>query len=374
MPVTLRTVVLIGTMISEAACHPATPAAEAPHDAAPSVAAPTSPPADTAPAAIVSQEVSIPVGDRAVPATITRPAHGTQLPAVLFHAGSGPTDRDWNNPLIPGTNGSGKLLAEALARRGIVSLRFDKLGTGKNQTLPPVLTWESFLGDAAAALARLRSDPHVDPAHVFIAGHSEGGLHAIELARGHHGDLAGLLLLSTPGRTMRDVILAQLTAQFRAAGVTGDALEKQLRPIRQAFADFFAGKTVDPKKVSAIRGVQNLLVALFNPTGAALARKLLAFDPAAALASVGVPVFIYNGAKDVQVSPTDDAQALARAARVAHLDTTLFIAPDANHVLEHEPRPLSEITPLTVNYNAPDRSLDPATVNAIGSWILKHSR
>lgn len=365
----LRAVVLIGTMIATPACHRATPEAKSPHDAAPQSATP----ADAAPAQFVSEEVSIPVGDRSLPGTITRPAHGDKLPAVLLHAGSGPTDRDWNNPLIAGTNGSGKLLAEALARRGIATLRFDKIGTGKNKTVPPKLTWETFVGDASAALERLRSDPHVDPAHVFVAGHSEGGLYAIALANAHHGQLAGLLLLSTPGRTMGDVILAQLTAQFTAAGVTGDALEKQLAPIRKAFEEFVAGKSVDPKKVSAIPGVQNLMAALFNPTGAALARKLLVFDPAAALATVGVPVFIYNGAKDVQISPTDDADALARAARAAKLDTTLFVAPEANHVLEHEPRPLSEITPLTVDYNAADRVLDPATVDAISRWILAHA-
>ncbi len=369
MPATLRTVVLIGTMTAATACHRATPEAKPPHDAAPQSATP----ADAARAQIVSEEVSIPVGDRNVPGTLTRPARGDKLPAVLLHAGSGPTDRDWNNPLIPGTNGSGKLLAEALARRGIASLRFDKIGTGKNKSVPPNLTWDTFLGDASAALERLRSDPHVDPAHVFVAGHSEGGLYAIALANAHRGQLAGLLLLSAPGRTMRDVILAQLTAQFTAAGITGDALEKQLAPIRQAFKEFLAGKSVDPKNVSAIPGVQDLMTALFNPTAAALARTLLVFDPTAAVATVGVPVFIYNGAKDIQVSPTDDAQALARAARAAKLDTTLFIAPEANHVLEHEPRPLSEITPMTVNYNAADRVLDPATVNAISRWILAHA-
>ena len=41
-------------------------------------------------------------------------------------AGSGPTDRDWTSPLLPGSIGSARLLAQALARAGIVSLRYDK--------------------------------------------------------------------------------------------------------------------------------------------------------------------------------------------------------------------------------------------------------
>ena len=50
--------------------------------------------------------------------------------AVVFVAGSGPTDRNWCSPLLPGTNGSGKLLAEALASQGFVTLRYDKLASG----------------------------------------------------------------------------------------------------------------------------------------------------------------------------------------------------------------------------------------------------
>ncbi|MEI7771080.1 MAG: hypothetical protein WCI67_13875, partial [Chloroflexales bacterium] len=52
------------------------------------------------------------------------------FPAVVFVAGSGPTDRDWNSPLIPGTNGSAALLAQALTERGYLTLRYDKRASG----------------------------------------------------------------------------------------------------------------------------------------------------------------------------------------------------------------------------------------------------
>jgi hypothetical protein len=60
---------------------------------------------------IVSEEVTWPIGDTTVYATLTRPETGKNLPAVVFIAGSGPTDRNWNSPLLPGTNGSAGLLA-----------------------------------------------------------------------------------------------------------------------------------------------------------------------------------------------------------------------------------------------------------------------
>ena len=51
--------------------------------------------------------VSWAVDEIEVHATLTRPAGEGPFPAVIFVAGSGPTDRNWNTPLIPGTNGSG---------------------------------------------------------------------------------------------------------------------------------------------------------------------------------------------------------------------------------------------------------------------------
>ena len=68
--------------------------------------------------------------------TSTGDLHGTELlpdgagphPVVLIIAGSGPTDREGNNPLIPGRNDSLKMLGEGLVAKGIASVRYDKRG------------------------------------------------------------------------------------------------------------------------------------------------------------------------------------------------------------------------------------------------------
>jgi hypothetical protein len=62
----------------------------------------------------------------AINGTLTRPHGEGPFPAVVFVAGSGPTDRDWNTPAVPGTNGSAALLAQALTASGYVTLRYDK--------------------------------------------------------------------------------------------------------------------------------------------------------------------------------------------------------------------------------------------------------
>src|SRR4051794_32451266 len=62
--------------------------------------------------------------------TVARPDGDGPFPAVVLVAGSGPTDRDWCSPLLPGSNGSGRLFAEAFADAGIASLRYDKRVSG----------------------------------------------------------------------------------------------------------------------------------------------------------------------------------------------------------------------------------------------------
>src|SRR5579864_3579269 len=77
-----------------------------------------------------SSEVNWPLGSTTVYGTLVRPSRPGPFPAVVMVAGSGPTDRDWNSPLLTGTNGSARLLAEALARVGLASLRYDKRASG----------------------------------------------------------------------------------------------------------------------------------------------------------------------------------------------------------------------------------------------------
>src|ERR1051326_6858409 len=68
-----------------------------------------------------SSEVNWQLDSTTVYGTLVRPSGPGPFPAVVMVAGSGPTDRDWNSPLLPGSNGSARLIAEALARAGIAA-------------------------------------------------------------------------------------------------------------------------------------------------------------------------------------------------------------------------------------------------------------
>jgi len=335
----------------------------------------------TASVPVVSEEVSFPVEGHTVPGTLVHPTTGV-WPAIVLMAGSGPTDRDWNSALLTGKNGSGKLLAEALAKRGAVVLRFDKAAVGANKLAIGDVAMDTYVDEGRGALNLLRARPDVDQHHMFVAGHSEGGIHAIRVAIAEGGRIAGLVLLSAPGRTMKDIVIGQLAAQFQtqvaAHAIPADLAKAQMASISQAFDDFTESRPVDPTAVSAIPAVQQLVAAIVNPATAKLSRDLFGFDPGGAVGKLRVPVFVFNGLKDLQVDPELDAARLEKLLHDAGQDVTLFLSPDANHVLKHETRSTAvlrrDIATLAESYNAPGTELDGTTLSALGNWIAAHDK
>ena len=316
----------------------------------------------------VSEEIGFLTADSSnVPGTLVRPGGDAKYPAIVFFAGSGPTDRDWNQAAEK-TN-TGKLLAEALASHGAIVVRFDKAMVGGNTTSLAGKTIDIYVDEMRAALSYLRGRPDVDTTHLYVLGHSEGGIHAMRTAVAEGDHIAGLLLISTSGRTMRDILVAQVTAQIeqKAPGQSPGIM----KPFAQALDDFGAGKKIDPSTATPIPGLQMLLRAFmaFPEAG----RGLLTFDPLPVIAKVSVPIFIFNGAHDVQVEATIDEPKLENAAKATNKDVTAFTAPEANHMLLHEPRTEQEVRKAMADGTDKDPdTLDEATVTAIVSWLAKH--
>jgi pimeloyl-ACP methyl ester carboxylesterase len=344
------------------------------------ITTPASPVASTAPAAsttpapaqpvqIVSEEVNWNIEDTVVAATITRPDDKAVHPAIVFVAGSGPTDRDWNSPLLPGTNGSAKLLAEEMAKDGFVTIRYDKRFTGPyaQKNIPLLvgkISMESHLEELAGAVKVLASRADVDPARIFVIANSEGTIHALNYQAAGEPKFAGLILVGMPGRTMMEVVRSQLEAQV----ATLPDAEKIMAGFDKLMDDFLAGKpfAADP---ALPEGINTMVQGFYAPVNLPFTRELFALDPAPLLKTVTVPAMVMIGQKDIQVDYQLDGDVLEMAAR--DLRNVTFMYPEnANHVLKNEPRPRSALTSAdALTYNASDRVLDPGALQSIRDWL-----
>ena len=322
-----------------------------------------------------SAEVSWPLGPTTVHGTSVKPRGSGPFPAVILVAGSGPTDREWNSPLLPGSNGSARLLAEALGRAGIASLRYDKRASGPHvrETIPLLvgkITMHSHVDELAGAVRTMADQDWVRADRLFALGNSEGTLHALSYQLDSPAiPLAGLILTGPPGRAVGAVARSQLAAQ--AAAIPGGVALLALYDA--AIARFLAGEPVNPDPALP-DGVKLLLQGLETPANLPFARELWTADAATLLREVRAPVLVIIGKKDVQVDWQADGEPLRRSA--AEREDVTFVFPDnANHVLKHEPRPRAELVQAEVmsGYNAPDARLDPEAEAVILAWLAAHT-
>ena len=92
-----------------------------------------------------------------------------KVPVVLIIAGSGPTDRNGNGPLV-NTN-TYKLLANALGKAGIASVRYDKrmIGQSVGTQKESDLRFEDYSDDAVGFINMLNDDERFSK--LIVAGH-----------------------------------------------------------------------------------------------------------------------------------------------------------------------------------------------------------
>ena len=282
-----------------------------------------------------------------LPATVTLPASEGPVPCIVFFAGSGPTDRDWTSPLLPGSNGSAAQLARALEARGVGSIRFDKVGSGVNMpksadpadlAMLDVLSLAHYVDEALAAFDELASRDGCG--RIFLLGHSEGSIHASSAAVAKQRDprFGGLISLSGPSRSLLDTAIEQLRAMRIQAGADAAATDQALAEFREAMLQL-DGPAPD---LSVLPEAEPLWQATHAPGRQEVARELILADPLAALREYRGRALVVSAANDAQVPESDADRILAALGSDAGMKTRVSIA-DANHVYKSETRPPSAI-------------------------------
>ena len=87
-------------------------------------------------ATVLQRPMTLDTGSGVLHGSLLLPKSDTPVPVVLIISGSGPTDRDCNNP-DGGRNDSLKRLAWVLAKHNIASVRYDKRGVAARLAATP---------------------------------------------------------------------------------------------------------------------------------------------------------------------------------------------------------------------------------------------
>lgn len=266
---------------------------------------------------VLQRPIELDTGNGVLYGSLLLPQQDTPSPVVLIIAGSGPTDRDGNNP-AGGRIDNLKRLALLLAGEHIASVRFDKRGVAASQPATPDernLSVEAYVADTVAWAHKLKADPRFGP--LILLGHSEGALIATLAAE--QAGASAVISLSGSGRPVAEVIREQLAQRLPPAQLAqGTALLDSLQ----------AGQTS--------LNVPVPLRQVFRPTVQPYLISLLRQDPAAAFAQLKVPALIIQGRNDVQVDVAD-----AELLKAAKPDAQLVLIDGMNHTLRISPRDIS---------------------------------
>ena len=265
--------------------------------------------------------------------TLKHPKGKQHGPVALIIAGSGPTDRNGNNPMLESKNSfSYQQLAEGLAANGIATLRYDKrfIGESKQFSKPPEnTTLNDFRADAIAWIDHLERSGQFSG--ISVIGHSEGAMLGIMLA--HDRNIKSLVSLSGPAEGVDKLLLAQLRPRLT------DSLYQQAVTIMDAL-----------KEQKMPGSVPDELKPFFKPSLYNYWQSTFSIDPCALISGVKVPVLIINGTADTQVPA-------AQAEMLHHCNTSakLVLIKGMTHLLKD-----SDTTPADKNSLPLAKELVPA--------------
>ena len=307
-----------------------------------------------APFPYTTEEVKFKNGDIELNGTLTLPAgFSKKTPVLVMVTGSGQQNRDEelfeHKPFA--------VIADAFARKGIATLRYDDRFFGDKSKDFGKFTTYDFKEDALAAINLLRG--RFD--NVGVLGHSDGGTIALMLAAEGKIDLA--VSMAGVSGSGKENLLLQNKAIFKSSGYSDDVVNAYCEVLDKAFGQMAEGKR--PQSIAIPESLpialkSNLQTIMSQPLVPYLS-TLLSIDMSKSLPQIKCPVLAINGKLDLQVEPTYNLGVLEKGLTNCKHKVVAFDG--LNHLFQHCK------TGSPTEYSEIEETISPEVLDVMIDWI-----
>ena len=285
--------------------------------------------------------------------TLTLPEnYSKNTPVVLMVTGSGQQNRDEelfsHKPFA--------VIADALARQGIASLRYDDRGWGDESVNFADFTTDDFRQDAAAALPLLRKRFN----KVGILGHSEGGTIAMMLAAEGKADF--IVSLAGMAISGKETLIMQNRQAMSAIGLPKETVDSYCNSISKALDEIASGKKASEINIDDVPvALKPITIKALQQADTPYIRHFLTVDVGKLLPEIKCPVLALNGTKDTQVDC--DANTTRIEKGLANCKHSIKKIDGVNHLFQHCN------TGIVTEYQQIEETIAPEVLQVVEKWI-----
>ena len=301
-----------------------------------------------------TEEVSFDNGDAHLEGTLVLPeGYSRNTPVLIFVTGSGQEDRDEtifeHKPFA--------VIADALGRAGIATLRFDDRGVGGCTGNVLSATTEDFRDDALAGIKLLRERFN----KVGVIGHSEGGTIALMLAADKQVDfIVSLAGIAVSGL---ETIVAQSRTSLESAGYAGETVDRYCAAVEKAvYARVHGGRMPLPDELDLPDELKQNYQQVMRQIQIPWMTKFLSLDMRPLLGDITCPVLAINGTKDIQVDYESNLGAL-RDGLPANPRNRIEALDGLNHLFQHCS------TGAVTEYRQIEETFAPEALEMVVAWL-----
>ncbi len=285
--------------------------------------------------------------------TLTLPEnYSRNTPVVLMVTGSGQQNRDEelfsHKPFA--------VIADALARQGIASLRYDDRGWGDKSVNFADFTTDDFRQDAAAAIPLLRKRFN----KVGILGHSEGGTIAMMLAAEGKADF--IVSLAGMAISGKETLIMQNRQAMSAIGLPKETVDSYCNSISKALDEIASGKKANEININDVpQALKPITIKALQQADTPYIRHFLTIDVGKLLPKIKCPVLALNGTKDTQVDC--DANTTRIEKGLADCKHSIKKIDGVNHMFQHCN------TGIVTEYQQIEETISPEVLQEVAKWI-----